>query len=432
MLKLTGLAAELYGEILKIPVIDCHEHLPTEAARVAQKIDVTTLFAHYTRADLESAGLPLGDAEWQKHEIYDTSKPVLPRWRKLEPYYRAIRHGSYAYPALAYVREVLGFKDISDSTVEAISEKLQADNRRGLYKKVMQKLCGIQTAIQCTEGVVRGDQPFFVYLARDRVEQADGCAAPADCLARLEREQGRSIRTLPELVDALGAHVQEQKRRGAVGLKIAMAYRRTLEVADVAAADAERVFVRLRRAVRSAVSEAERTALEDYLLRREIEHCIDAGLPVVIHTGYQAGLHNDIRNARATLLWGLLKSYPQARFDLFHGSFPYTGDMTVLGKYFPNVALNMCWMHIMGPEASRRALGEWLDAVPVNKIFAFGGDYLVVEKVYGHLQLARADVAAVLAAKIEAGRMTEADALEVARLLFHDNPVRWYKLRGKK
>ena len=432
MIDLTGLAAELHGEIAALPVIDCHEHLPTEAERVARRIDFTELFRHYTRADLESAGLPLGDAAWARHEIYDTSKPVLPRWRKLKPCLQAIRHGSYAYPALAYVREVLGFPDITDSTVEAISERLQADNKPGIYQRLMQELCGIRTAIQCKEGVVRGDQDFFVYLARDRVEQPDDCAGPADCLARLERERNRSIRTLPEWVDVLGAHVQDQKRQGAVGLKIGMAYRRTLEVEDVAAADAERVFVRLRRSVRAAVSEDDRKILEDYLLRREIEHAIDAGLVVAIHTGYQAGLRNDIRNARATLLWGLLKSYPQARFDLFHGSFPYVSDMTVLGKYFPNVSLNMCWMHIMSPEISRRALAEWLDAVPATKIFAFGGDYQTVEKIYGHLQLARADVAIVLADKVAQGRMTTAEALNAARLLFHDNPVRWYGLKGRK
>jgi hypothetical protein len=151
-------------------------------------------------------------------------------------------------------------------------------------------------------------------------------------------------------------------------------------------------------------------------------------MTIVIHTGYHAGVHNDIRNARATHLWSLLRDYPEARFDLFHGSFPYVEDMTVLGKYFENVSLNMCWMHIMGPEVARRGLAQWLDAVPVSRIFAFGGDYSVVEKVYGHLLLAQADVALVLADKVQLGRFTEDDALRIARMLFHDNLKRWYKL----
>jgi hypothetical protein len=102
--------------------------------------------------------------------------------------------------------------------------------------------------------------------------------------------------------------------------------------------------------------------------------------------------------------------------------------MTCLGKYFENVTLNMCWMHIMSPSLSRHALSQWLDAVPVNKIFAFGGDYNVVEKIYGHLKLARANVAAVLAQKVEEERFDEDDALHIARLLFHDNPKKWYKI----
>jgi uncharacterized protein len=428
MIKLEGLAAQLFEEIRRIPVVDCHEHLPTEAERVARKIDFSELFRHYTRADLECAGLALGDAQWEKHELYDTSQPIMPRWESFKPHFEAIRYGSYAFPAMCYIRDVLGFEDLNDSTVEAISAKLQEGNTPGLYKRVIQELCGIETSIQCKDGVVQGDQDFFVYLCGDRVEQPDNCASASACVGRLERDTGRSIHTLAQMVDGLGAYVADQKQRGAVGLKIGMAYRRTLEVADVPAADAERVFARLRPSVRAEVSEADRLLLEDYLLRREVEACIEQDMPVVIHTGYQAGLRNDIRNARATQLWSLLKSYPEARFDLFHGSFPYVEDMTVIGKYFPNVSLNMCWMHIMGPAVSRRALDEWLDAVPVTKIFAFGGDYMVPEKIYGHLELARADVAEVLAGKVERGRMTESQALGVARLLFNENPRRWYKL----
>ncbi|MHC4914429.1 MAG: amidohydrolase family protein [Planctomycetota bacterium] len=431
MIKLTGLAAELLKEIEKIPVVDCHEHLPTEAERVSRKIDFSELFRHYTRADLEVAGLALNDAEWEKHELYDASKPVMSRWELFKPYFQAIRHGSYAYPAMCYIRDVLGFEDLTDDTVEAVSAKLQEGNVPGVYKRVMRELSGIEAAIQCKEGVIEGDQDFFVYLCRDRVctnyDLAD--SSMAGRIADLEREMDRSIHTLADMADALGAYVAEQKRRGAVGLKIGAAYHRKIEFDDVPAADAERVFVRARAGVTPGLDPAERKLLEDYLVRREVEACIDQGINVVIHTGYQAGLRNDIRNARATHLWSLLRSYPGARFDLFHGSFPYTGDFTILGKYFPNVTLNMCWMHIMSPAGSRRALDEWLDAVPISKIFAFGGDYMVVEKVYGHLQLARADVAEVLAGKVTRGRMTESQALDAAGLLFCENPKRWYRLQ---
>lgn len=421
-MKLEGLAAELYDEIAQIPVVDCHEHLPTEKERIEKPTDVTHLFKHYCLADLNAAGLDMGrdPGRWRSLPLFDASQPLMPRWAQMKPAFEAIRHGSYAYPALAYVRDVLGIPDIRDDTVEEISRRMQAEMRPGLYRRLMVERCGIRRAIQCTEGVVAGDQDFFVYLIRDRA-----CGVP---LGTLERETRRVIRTLDDYVDALGQYVAEGKKAGAAGYKVGAAYSRGIDFPDVPRGDAERVFCRLRAKVSSAVSDTDREALENYLLRRAVEACIENDLPVVIHTGYQAGVHNDIRNARATHLWSLLRDYPQARFDLFHGSFPYVEDMVVLGKYFENVSLNMCWMHIMSPEISRRALAAWLDAVPATKIFAFGGDYLVVEKVYGHLKLARADVALVLAKKVRQGRMTESEALKVARLLFHDNAVAWYKL----
>ena len=421
MIQLSGLAAKVLEAIAQIPVVDCHEHLPTEKERTSKTVDATTLFSHYCKADLEAAGLLQGKPQ---NEVFDTAKPLMPRWQKMKPCVQAIRYGNYAYPAFAYVREILGFEDINDSTVEAISQRMQEDNKPGLYKKLIQDVCRIEKAIQCTAFPVAGDQPFFVYLRRAR---SIGLSS-AEQLSPLEAAADMSIYTLADCVNALRKMVQQDKGDGAAGMKIGAAYQRKLDFPEVSAARADEVFVQLRRSVRSRLNTRGMETLENYLLRREIEACVDSNLPIAIHTGYQAGNKNDIRNARATHLWSILKSYPKGRFDLYHGSSPYVSDFTVLGKYFENISLNMCWMHLMGSELSRRALREWLDAVPVTKIFAFGGDYSVVEKIYGHLALARANVAIVLAEKIEEGRFSFDNALEIARLWFNENPKRWYGL----
>jgi uncharacterized protein len=85
-------------------------------------------------------------------------------------------------------------------------------------------------------------------------------------------------------------------------------------------------------------------------------------------------------------------------------------------------------MHIINPAQARSALSEWLDMVPNNKIFGFGGDYSIVEKVYGHLTLARQNIAAVLADKIRVGAMSRSEASQVARRLMFDNPRDFYGL----
>lgn len=110
-------------------------------------------------------------------------------------------------------------------------------------------------------------------------------------------------------------------------------------------------------------------------------------------------------------------------FDLFHLGMPMVRDAMMIGKNFPNVSLNLCWCPVVSQRMTMHALNEILDMVPVNKIIAFGGDYrCVVQKVWGHLVMARETVASVLAGRIYDREMTEERAVEIAKMWFHDNP----------
>jgi len=82
----------------------------------------------------------------------------------------------------------------------------------------------------------------------------------------------------------------------------------------------------------------------------------------------------------------------------------------------------------LNPAASVSALDDFLDAIPYNKISAFGGDYLFVDGVYGHLYISRLNVSRVLAGKISRGVFGESKALEIAKALYYDNPKRIFKL----
>jgi hypothetical protein len=67
--------------------------------------------------------------------------------------------------------------------------------------------------------------------------------------------------------------------------------------------------------------------------------------------------------------------------------------------------------------------------VPLNKVIAFGADYrCVVQKVYGHLTVARQTVARALAQRVEDGRFSEGRALEIAKMWFCENPARIYNV----
>ena len=99
------------------------------------------------------------------------------------------------------------------------------------------------------------------------------------------------------------------------------------------------------------------------------------GVPVQIHTGLTAGNGNFVQNSDPRHLTNLFFLFPRIQFDLFHVSYPFEGELSVLAKLFPNVHADFCWTHIVSPEVARRTLHTFLETIPVNKIFGFGGDY---------------------------------------------------------
>ena len=76
------------------------------------------------------------------------------------------------------------------------------------------------------------------------------------------------------------------------------------------------------------------------------------------------------------------------------------------------------------------ALDEYIDLIPLNKIIGFGGDYSsrCVEKTYGHLKMARENIAEVLARRVDGGLMGLDDAVEICRLWLYENPKQLYGL----
>jgi len=90
--------------------------------------------------------------------------------------------------------------------------------------------------------------------------------------------------------------------------------------------------------------------------------------------------------------------------------------------------VDMAWMHIISPDIAVNALKIWTDMVPKNKIFGFGGDYFVPEKVYGHLTMAKENICRALSEKIVCGAMTEEEARSWIEHLLQLNATKVYNL----
>jgi len=422
VLETDGLVAELFAELEQIGTVDAHEHLPTEASRMDQKRDFFSLFEHYCRADLVAAGATDEDMAF----FADRDKPEDLRWERFRPFLSAIRTGAYARSALLVVRELLGLDDLSDRTYRAVGEKLREINKPGLYDHILRERCNIAACIQCW---CLGAEPYpdYFYHLAPGPEVIDLTSRAA--LDGLAKRCDRPVHTLDDALECMTTVVQKWRAEPkVVGIKSAHAYGRSLAFQKVPRAGAERVFNKILTNEGHALSVQEALPLQDYLMFQLVARADAVGLPMVFHTGLQAGNYNRIANANPLHLQPLLEEFPRARIDLFHAGMPWVRQIAVLAKYFPGVHLNMAWTHIINPAQARSALSEWLEMVPNTKIFGFGGDYAIVEKVYGHLKLARQDVAMVLAEKVREGAFTRQEASLVARRLMRENPSRFYGL----
>jgi len=239
----------------------------------------------------------------------------------------------------------------------------------------------------------------------------------------MAEKAGYVIKTLDDYLAFSDYLIKQNLDHNAIALKNSLAYVRTLEYEYILYEKAKILFnipVEKR-------SDEQKKALEDFMFHWIIEKSIEVDLPVQIHTGYGPDI---LENSRPTKLNNLFIRYPNAKFILFHGGYPWTGEYVALAKRFKNVYLDLVWLPQISLEAAVRALDEILDCVPYHKIF-WGGDCHFIEESAGSLEIGRDVVAQVLARRVNRRLMTEDVARDVALKIFRENAIQVFKLQKK-
>ncbi len=430
--KSAQLESRLLRSLESIETIDTHEHILPEAERVKMPVDFFTLASHYAINDVISAGLKAEDAaRLEKPDV-----PMAEKWKLFEPWWKFARQTGYSECLRIAMRDIYGVETISATTLPKLNEAIAAKNKPGLYRDVLKRRGKIRFAIndEYWHAEPLPVDPEFFALAR----KFDWFLSPISALGvqRLSKTAGVEIGSIRDLKRALDKIFGESLKLGMVTVKSTMAYQRDLRFDEVNEADAQREFESL---LKDATPAPEGfRALEARPYRKVAAHmfhhlcglCASHDVPFQIHTGLHAGNGNYVTNSRPSDLTNLFYLFPTVRFDLFHIGYPFQGETAVLGKLFPNVYVDFCWMHIVSPSAARRALHEMLDMVPANKIFGFGGDYRYPELSYAHLVMARRNVAAVLAERVEAKICREEEAVELGRWLMVENAGQLFRRRS--
>lgn len=432
---------EIKRHVDEIRLVDTHEHLPQENERIEREVDaLSELFLHYASSDLRSAGMK----EEEISAIRDTSIDLDERWNILEPWWEKIRNTGYARNIEIAARDLYGVEGISSETYNVLSKRMKEKNKKGLYRWVLKEKSGITISI--LDSLFSGydvDSEFFAPVLR-----IGELATPKDRneFEIMSRQHGGSIHNFKDYVSLVRNRFDELAGI-IVGIKIALAYRRPIFFEKRTFSEAEESFnelFKIRKFTRYMPDPTGKGSkivpegpgiesllpMQDYLVHIAIQEAQKRGLPIQIHTGLHEGNENIVSNSNPELLVNLFMEYHEAKFDVFHGSWPYCSQLSAIAKNFPNVYVDMSWMHIISPSRSRSALYEWLDEVPANKILGFGGDFLCVEGAYGHSVIARDNITRVLTRKVQDGDYSLEQAKKYATWILKENAEKLFFPKG--
>jgi predicted TIM-barrel fold metal-dependent hydrolase len=220
--------------------------------------------------------------------------------------------------------------------------------------------------------------------------------------------------------------LERHKRGGAVAIKFEAAYLRSLDFDDVPRAQAEDAYAHGRNYKR----------LQDFLFRHIAAQAGRLGMAVHLHVAWGAGGYFDIAGTNPLLLESAINDprLHQTNFVLLHGGWPYIREITALLTK-PNVYADFSAQTLMNyPRAVSQVLREWLEFAP-DKIL-FGTDAYPNSEETGWEQSAwiasdttRQALGLALTGMVNDGEITIDRALELARMVLHDNAAKLYRLK---
>ncbi|MBG0859258.1 MAG: amidohydrolase family protein [Bacteroidales bacterium] len=420
---LQGYEQRISKYVDSLRIIDTHEHLfDPRYLKQTNFLDFILLFQQSGYDDLISAGMP--------DTLFNTlfNKPLTPvqKWKIIEPYWKNSFNTSFNRTILLAFKNLYGITDLNASTVGPLSERIKKAYNTDWFDRILRDSCRIDFVIQDGSNIV-GKDDYFRYSKRFESWLTVKSKFRIDSLAVMQIEP---IYTLEDFVKSMRIAFEDAVKKRMAVVKINIAYKRSLSFEKTETEAARKIFRSLVNSDEGhVISNKEASPLQDYMFYQLLDLAGKYRIPVAFHTGFQAGKGNIIGNSDPTLLTNVFSAYPDINFVLYHGGYPYGGELSTLAKNYPNVHIDMNWVYSISPTYSERYLSEWIETVPVSKLMAFGGDFRCVENIYSELKIARRIISDVLCNKIREGYLSEAEARTIAKIILYDNAARLYKLK---
>jgi len=410
-----------------VPLVDCHDHTTESAPKYEDPI--SALVGGYFTSDMISAS-SMKDME----RMNDASVSLARRWPLFKKTWDRTCHTGYARVTRLVLKKFYGEDKLTLAALKRMKGKLLdlSDN------KEFDRILGEANIAVRLENVHYDPKSVLDGTAKlaPRSKLVIGIPGFHNFKTSAEVEELTSaldcnVTSLDEYLDACLKIFKGYKKFGAVAFKDQSAYTRTLSYDNPPRAEAEKVFNWIMEDPRRSAGYPDQTRpMDDYLFHCFMRMARDLNLPVQIHTGHMAGIRNDIAKTNAVGLTRLIELHRDARFDLFHANWPYSGEVLYLCKNYPNVTIDFCWANIIDPVYCQNMFKQALSSVPHGKIHGYGSDFGgSADRAWAHAAIARDNIAIALSDMVEIQYLDLDEAKEVGRAWLFDNANKFFNLK---
>ena len=393
---------EIKSSILRQGIINTHAHHLNDSE--AKDMNLTRLFENSYVA-------------WCGEPIPSSSHAV-------DPWLAKIENRSFYVSLSRSLRQLYSMEEsLTGATWDEYNRRVvQAHENPRWHLEIMQNVCGYQTVVQdsywspgCNNGYPEFFKPAFrinYFLWGYNQQAGDHNGHNAQVM------YGRHIDDIKTYTDFMYRAIKEKKESGACALKSAIAYDRTIEIRPATSAEAQSAM-----GLGTSEPSAESVRkFQDYIFDTICDIAAELKMPMQIHTGLGLML-----GTNPMQLQPLIARHPKTTFVLMHGGYPWLDDLCGLVHYYPNVAVDLCWVPLISPSMAVRFLHELLEICNGDKI-VWGCDTWTGEESWGAL-LTMADVlSTVLDEKVNAGKLSKSSALRLAEGIMRNNAKLWFAL----
>jgi predicted TIM-barrel fold metal-dependent hydrolase len=240
--------------------------------------------------------------------------------------------------------------------------------------------------------------------------------------------------TLDDYLRFVTSTLTNWREKGAVAVKLEMAYLRALDVSNPGKPEAERVYALATE--NGPIPDNDYKSFQDYMFRYIAQECGRLKMALHFHSSAGAGRYFDVAGVNPMLLVPVIVDAAMRRtnFVFVHGAWPYTRELTALLDK-PNVYLDFsAQTYLLYPRALAENLRGWLEYAPEKVLF--GTDASPVtdqvnweETGWVSATTGREALAMALTGMVRDNEITRERAVQLARMVLRENAGRLYGIK---